>query len=407
MEEFEANPKQILEPAAVYQLVDIMTDNSARTFIFGANSPLTLAGRTVAAKTGTSQNWRDVWTLGFTPSLAAGVWAGNNDGTLLKRGADGVLVAAPIWNEFMKKALEGKPVEHFAKPDSILSAIVDSVSGKLPTANTPASKAEIFAEYNLPAEYDNVHLTFAYDLLTGSPADSATPADRIFYKTFKVFHSEQPHNPDWENAVRKWALKNGFSYPENGFVSQPGKIDSELKINIDSPQDGGIVETIPFSVVIDTSDNSQIARVDLFIDGQFFKSINSQPYRFEINRNLSFGQHIIAAKATSKSGNVADTSIAINFGSAENLYLTDPSNDTLALFPITLTAESGKRFDSVSFYYLSGSKETFIGNAVIENVGGRYRYVYKWNNKPEVKTFQVYAKSSDGAETKKIKITTP
>ena len=66
-----------------------MTDNNARSFIFGANSPLAY-DRPVGCKTGTTQNWHDGWTLCFTPSIAIGVWSGNNDGTLLKQGADGV-----------------------------------------------------------------------------------------------------------------------------------------------------------------------------------------------------------------------------------------------------------------------------------------------------------------------------
>ena len=116
-----------------------MTDNNARSFIFGANSPLTLPDRIVAAKTGTTQKWHDGWTLGFTPSLAAGVWAGNNDGEFLKEKADGVFVAAPIWHEFMEEALKNTPAETFPVPPGITKVVVDSVSGKLPTEYSPAS----------------------------------------------------------------------------------------------------------------------------------------------------------------------------------------------------------------------------------------------------------------------------
>src|SRR5690606_7326065 len=80
----------------------------------GRGSVLTLPGRPVAAKTGTTNNYIDAWTIGYTPSLVAGVWAGNTDNSQMKRGYGGSKVAGPIWNEFMKRALEGATVENFA-----------------------------------------------------------------------------------------------------------------------------------------------------------------------------------------------------------------------------------------------------------------------------------------------------
>ncbi|EKE25580.1 MAG: 1A family penicillin-binding protein [uncultured bacterium] len=75
-------------------------------------------GRPVAAKTGTTQEFRDAWTVGFTPQIAVGVWAGNNDNRPMKGGSDGVFVAAPIWNEFMTKVMAGQPIEKFVAYDT-------------------------------------------------------------------------------------------------------------------------------------------------------------------------------------------------------------------------------------------------------------------------------------------------
>lgn len=97
---------RVLNTDIARKINSILSDNAARTPIFGSNSPLAFpAGVTVAAKTGTTQNFRDAWTVGYTPSIAAAVWAGNNDNRPMRGGADGVFVAAPIWREFMNAAL--------------------------------------------------------------------------------------------------------------------------------------------------------------------------------------------------------------------------------------------------------------------------------------------------------------
>ncbi|PJC40765.1 MAG: hypothetical protein CO042_02040, partial [Parcubacteria group bacterium CG_4_9_14_0_2_um_filter_41_8] len=83
-------------------LTNILSDNNARAPFFGENNYLTLGDRPVASKTGTTNDYRDAWLMGYTPSLATGVWVGNNDFSAMKRGAGGSTVAGPIWNRFMR-----------------------------------------------------------------------------------------------------------------------------------------------------------------------------------------------------------------------------------------------------------------------------------------------------------------
>ena len=114
------SPERILDVQVARKINSILSDNKARTPIFGARSPLTLesVGKTVAAKTGTTSEFRDAWTVGYTPSIAVGVWAGNSDNRPMKAGADGVFVAAPIWNDFMQQVLANKPNETFVAYDT-------------------------------------------------------------------------------------------------------------------------------------------------------------------------------------------------------------------------------------------------------------------------------------------------
>jgi 1A family penicillin-binding protein len=153
--EHHQSKTQVLNPQAAYEVVDIMSDNSARSYVFGARSPLILKdGRKVAAKTGTSQDFKDGWTIGFTPQIAAGVWVGNNDGRLMRRGADGVVVAAPIWNQFMSQIHQNQTQVAFEVPSGIQRVRVSRSSGKLATAQTIDPVTEVFANYAVPKQKD-------------------------------------------------------------------------------------------------------------------------------------------------------------------------------------------------------------------------------------------------------------
>ena len=102
---FEASPsegKRVLDTEVARKINSILSDNAARTPIFGPRSPLAFPpGKAVAAKTGTSQDFNDAWTVGYTPSISAAVWVGNNDHSPMTAGSDGIFVAAPIWRSFI------------------------------------------------------------------------------------------------------------------------------------------------------------------------------------------------------------------------------------------------------------------------------------------------------------------
>lgn len=111
---FKPTAEDVLQPEVARKISSILSDNAARTPTFGPNSPLAFSkGVVVAAKTGTTQNFRDAWTIGYTPKVALGVWTGNNDNTPMKPGSDGIYVAAPIWREYMDFLLTRYPETGF------------------------------------------------------------------------------------------------------------------------------------------------------------------------------------------------------------------------------------------------------------------------------------------------------
>jgi membrane peptidoglycan carboxypeptidase len=113
------NTFQAVSPEVAFIIAAIMSDDKNRCLEFGCHGDLTLPGRQVAAKTGTTQLFKDNWTLGFTPTLATAVWIGNPDNTPLSHNSTGIVGAAPIWHKFMQQALAGTPNQWYAKPAGV------------------------------------------------------------------------------------------------------------------------------------------------------------------------------------------------------------------------------------------------------------------------------------------------
>ena len=156
LEEFEPKPQRVISDDITLQISDILSDNTARTPAFGARSYLYIESNDVAVKTGTTNDYKDAWILGYTPSLVVGTWAGNNDNTSMEKKVAGFIVA-PMWNAFMQEILKEYPKEEFRKPPKtsedikpILRGvwqggeqyIIDRISGKLATEYTPKETQE-------------------------------------------------------------------------------------------------------------------------------------------------------------------------------------------------------------------------------------------------------------------------
>jgi len=113
-------PKQIISPSVAYQISNILSDNQARSPAFGYNSVLNIPGHQVAVKTGTSNNLRDNWTIGYTSDYVVGIWVGNNDNTPMSSVASGITGASPIWHNTMQNLLTDSPPHKFSIPANLI-----------------------------------------------------------------------------------------------------------------------------------------------------------------------------------------------------------------------------------------------------------------------------------------------
>jgi 1A family penicillin-binding protein len=297
------NKKEVLNPQIAYEISDILSDNGARQMVFGFTNQLQFTSQKVAVKTGTTQENRDGWTVGYTPSAAVGVWVGNNDNSKMKSGADGSVVAAPIWHAYMQSLFDsGLAKEDFNKPDGIRIVTVDKYSNKLPTDQSPQLITDIFADWQVPKDNDNIHLKIDLCKICNSEklATPLCPASQIETRTYTNLHSEVPANPNWENSVLDWAKNNGVSIGNP--PTEKCNLDAQLPtITLTQPINNQIVSG-NFSMLANASSANGIKYVEFFIDDISIGQISAEPFTMQYNASsLSDGAHSLSAKITDNS----------------------------------------------------------------------------------------------------------
>jgi membrane peptidoglycan carboxypeptidase len=145
--------ERVLSPESSYIIANIMSDDGARSMVFGSGSMLNIKKHPeVAVKTGTTNDMKDNWTIGFTPDNVVAVWVGNNDNTKMGGLVSGTTGAAPIWNRIMTKVLENKTVKTFTKPRGVLTMNVCNLTGLLPPDGGCESHNELFKAEFAPTQ---------------------------------------------------------------------------------------------------------------------------------------------------------------------------------------------------------------------------------------------------------------
>ncbi|MBN2884467.1 PBP1A family penicillin-binding protein [Patescibacteria group bacterium] len=308
LEEYKNKQGRALTTKAARMINSILSDNDARAYVFGPKNWLILEDRPVAAKTGTTNDFRDAWTIGYTPSLVAGVWVGNTDNTKMKAGADGSVVAAPIWNEFMKKSLTGTPVE-------IFNALSDEKTGKAAidgeleymhkiiidgTTGLPAN-INTLEENKVEVEIYNHHSILYYvdknDPLGPEPKDPTT----------------DPQFLAWEEAIQRWAQENNQSSNQELINNLDLiKLENQPNLNIISPQNGAIVSSDILKIIVDANAPRGISTIKYYLNDELLPGQGSEK---EINISLAGlpnGYQTITVIACDDVGNCKNESVNYN-----------------------------------------------------------------------------------------------
>jgi 1A family penicillin-binding protein len=280
----ESRPSRVLDANSAERISNILSDNAARTPAYGANSVLYFPSRDVAVKTGTTNDSRDAWTVGYTPNIVVGVWAGNNDNKPMVKKVAGQIVA-PMWSSFMKQAIANLPDERFVPPTPesatdlkpILKGIwqggrtytIDKVSGKLATDLTPLDARE---ERAIRSVHSILHWLDKDDPRGPQPANP----------------KNDPQYEKWEESVRTWAQENGYtdesesSIPTQNDDVHTSKDSFRISLQNISPLQ---VYTLgdSLSVYVASTGRYGLARATLYVNDTFIEAIDRAPFIFRFS----------------------------------------------------------------------------------------------------------------------------
>lgn len=314
--------KRVLPADVSYIVSDILSDNGARKETFGERSYLVISGKTVAVKTGTTDDKRDNWTIGYTPSIVVGVWVGNNDNSPMNQSlASGITGAAPIWSRIMKQALVDKKDEPFTRPNTIIEMDIDAYAGGTPVSD--AKRKEIFIKGTEPTGPSSVYQNIKISRKDGNKLANAVEILRGEYDTkqFIVFKETDPISTDgknrWQDGINAWIGSQGDSKFHPPTETYSGGDTSALSIK--EPSDHTQINTNDVKVVVKASSSDGISKIEVYNGndacGSWKKETNSDTFSDTVSiKNGSYCS--IKAKVTDTKGKTMEGEIHIGVNTA-------------------------------------------------------------------------------------------
>ncbi|MHB0875372.1 MAG: PBP1A family penicillin-binding protein [Anaerolineae bacterium] len=288
--------QRVLSPEVAYLLTDVLSDDQARIPTFGEESILALS-RPAAVKTGTTTDFRDNWTVGYTPQVAVGVWVGNASGASMGR-VSGVMGAAPVWHRVMETMLKRLPVVEFEEPAGIVHVEVCAESGLLPGPYCTHRRREVFIAGRAPTRTCDMHRLFAVDARTGYLADGDTPAQSLVQRVFTVLPLD----------ALAWGDEHDIPRPPLPAPGSGGEGGSNGQVVVYSPAPNAVYALAPdlpdWSQRIDFSagvaTGMDIDEVRLLVDDVAIASLSTAPYT--ASWSLQEGEHTLLAEAITVAG---------------------------------------------------------------------------------------------------------
>ncbi len=298
LEEWTDKGERVFEPQYARMVNQILSDAELRSGLFQNSLGLTVfPGREVALKTGTTNDYRDAWAMGYTPSLAVGVWAGNNDNSPMQRRGSSILAAVPIWSEFMNAVLGGFPAETFTRP------VTETLPPK-PMLNGLSTYTAVVNGVSSPQIHSILYYADKDDPLGLKPQSP----------------DEDPQFYNWEAAVVEWAKTNVANFyvfnqvlPSNVGFEDYAFSSGLVSINNISPVNGSFVG-IPLRVAAEIRAENGLARVELYLNGRFANAANASgrlyAYQYYLLGPLE-AQNLIEIKAFDVLGNRSSVSTIV------------------------------------------------------------------------------------------------
>lgn len=298
----ELKKESVLDPKVGFLINSVLSDNNARLLTFGPNSYLNLGSRAVAVKTGTTNDLRDNWTVGWSRDTIVGVWVGNNNNDKMRNVASGVSGAAPIWRREIVDALGVRPDKPFTVPDGVSQVEVDKVSG-YPTHDGFASYKEWFINGSLPVGADPVHTKLK--ICRSDPSKMADPVavsqGNYDEKEYVVMKEKDPLTAKdlWQKGINAWIVKqtdNIYKPPTETCGSS-----TSMDVQIVSPNNQSRVDGDTVTIRANIISTKPIVEVKFYVDGTLEQTFTEEPYMKQLK--LTTGQHSVRITAKNNEGN--------------------------------------------------------------------------------------------------------
>ncbi|MBU2543206.1 transglycosylase domain-containing protein [Patescibacteria group bacterium] len=303
----QVNGPQVISAGEAFLINHVLSDNNARLLAFGANSLLN-TGRPIAVKTGTTNDQRDNWTIGWSQKIMVGTWVGNNDNSPMKQVASGVTGASPIWRRIILAALEqGYGTPEWVVPEGVEQVQVDSLSG-YPSHNSFPEKTEYVLRGTLPSLPDPIHtklkLCRGEDKLANDARIAAGDYDE---REYIVIQLDDPVSRDgknrWQEAVNAWIeAQNDSRYkPPTESCGEASDVFVEMK----KPENEKKYETEDIEVVVRAESGEGIEKIEIIVNGEVRETVNDREYKGKLN--LFKGRYEVWAKAYSRGDKSKET----------------------------------------------------------------------------------------------------
>ena len=313
LEQASYNPEQVLPAESANKISDILTDNVARTPAYGADSPLNVTDRPVAVKTGTTNDYRDVWIVGYTPNLVVGAWAGNNDNSPMVKKTAGLIIS-PMWRAFMDVALPTLPKEYFTAPEPTSqeikpvfrgiwqgydSFVTDKVSGKLATDLTPIETQQ---ENYIPNVHEILYWVNKSDPYGAVPTNPAG----------------DPQFQHWEYPVQEWLKTHPLPNPIKPTATDDvHTLANSPKISIINPiKDNTYPGGGKILVQVTSDEKYPLAKLDFYLNGTYVGASDNTPFLFSFTPAET--KSVVSGENTLK---IVATDIVYNRSEVETTFL--------------------------------------------------------------------------------------
>ncbi len=306
--------KKVLDDGIAFIISDILADNGARTAAFGSNSFLNIPGKTVAVKTGTTDQKRDNWSIGYTPSIVVGVWVGNNDNSPLDpRIASGVTGASPVWAAIMREVLKDKSNEPFERPDKVFQTDVDGLMNGKPHTGSPTRK-EYFISGTEPKGESGAYQR--QRVCKSNTHRLANDNEDNEEKDVVVLKEDDPTGANkWQKGIDDWVLT--ASDPRLVGVSRgcsgvPGfSTGSGSIIEIVNVSNGANVPHV-FDVLAKANSPAGVKKITWSIDGAQKSTQTSEPFALHVEfPKEDRGSHTITVTLEDNNGGTFSSSIGV------------------------------------------------------------------------------------------------